>query len=124
MFLQQTQVAWTQDDQSWLGSAHGTDATRSITLDVSTFTKATHFPNGYFPSGLYVKPTGSAGLYGPAAATDATGVFLFCAVAAPPDGDDFDVVAAALDHGRIVVARLPIPVSGAALTNPHFVFQV
>jgi hypothetical protein len=123
MFLQQTRAAWTQDDQSWLGSAHGTDATRTITLDSSAFTKATHYPHGFFPSGLYVKPTGSAGKYGPAANSDADGVFLFTAVAAAPEGDDYDVIAAALDHGRIVVSRLPIAISGAALTNPHFVFQ-
>ncbi len=121
MFLQTRSESWAQDDQRWLGSAHGTDATRSITLDTSAFTKATHYPNGYFPSGLYLDPIGSSGLYGPAAAGSTSGVFLFCAVRAP-ESDTVDVVAAALDHGRIVVSRLPIAVSGAALTNPHFVF--
>lgn len=122
MYLQQTKVAWTQDDQSWLGSAHGTDATRSITLDTSAFTKATHYPNGYFPSGLAIAPIGSTGKYGPASSSATDFGFLFAAVAAPPDGSDFDVVAALLDHGRVIVARLPIAVTGTPLTNPHFIF--
>src|SRR5688572_2258722 len=33
------------EDRSWLGSAHGTEATRTITLDVSAFTAGTHYPN-------------------------------------------------------------------------------
>lgn len=57
--------AFTQDDQSWLGSAHGTDATRSITLDTSAFTSGTHYPNGYFPSGLPLGKITASGLYGP-----------------------------------------------------------
>lgn len=56
---------WGQDDQSWLGSQHGTEAARSITLDVSKFTANTHYPNGYFPSGLPLGKVTSTGLYGP-----------------------------------------------------------
>ena len=41
-------------DQSWLGSTHGIGNCRTETLDPATFTKATHYPNGYFPSGLIV----------------------------------------------------------------------
>ncbi|MGH8876781.1 MAG: head decoration protein, partial [Stackebrandtia sp.] len=80
--------AWTQDDQSWLGSQHGTDTARSITLDVSTFTPATHYPEGYFPSGLALGRITDTGKYGPfdGDATDgredAAG-FLFTAVKAP-----------------------------------------
>lgn len=120
MFLQQTSEAWGQDDQSWLGSAHATDAAQSVTLDTSAFTKATHYPKGYFPSGLPIKRAND-GKYVPAAAGDTAYGFLFCAVKAPTD-NSIDVVAAMLDHGRVIVSRLPIPVSGAALTNPHFVF--
>jgi hypothetical protein len=39
-------------DQSWLASLHAVREARSGTLDVSAFTKATHYPNGYFISGL------------------------------------------------------------------------
>jgi hypothetical protein len=53
------------DDQSWLGSAHGTDAPRSITLDTSAFTSGTHYPNGFFPSGLPLGKITATGKYGP-----------------------------------------------------------
>jgi hypothetical protein len=56
---------FSQDDQSWLGSAHGTDAARTITLDTSAFTSGTHYPNGYFPSGLPLARITSSGKYGP-----------------------------------------------------------
>jgi hypothetical protein len=54
-----------QEDQSWLGSAHGTDSARSVTLDTSAFTPATHYPNGYFKSGLALGRITATGLYGP-----------------------------------------------------------
>ncbi|MGW1998145.1 hypothetical protein [Embleya sp. NPDC001921] len=56
---------WGQDDQSWLGSQHGTEAARSITLDVSKFTANTHYPSGYFPSGIPLGKVTATGLYGP-----------------------------------------------------------
>ena len=58
-------------DFRWLLHTHGIrDAVTTAMLDVSTFTKATHYPDGYFKSGLIVniadpkavKPfTGAAG---------------------------------------------------------------
>ena len=41
-------------DQSWLGSAHGIANCRTEKLKVSGFTKGTHYPNGYIPSGTPV----------------------------------------------------------------------
>ena len=41
-------------DYSWMLNTAGLDEAVSGVLDVSTFTKATHYPNGYFPSGLIV----------------------------------------------------------------------
>jgi hypothetical protein len=55
---------WLPEDRSWLGSAHGTTATRTITLDVSAFTAGTHYPNGYIPSGMVLAHLGGE-LYGP-----------------------------------------------------------
>jgi len=55
---------WLPEDRSWLGSAHGTTATRTITLDVSAFTEGTHYPNGYIPSGTVLAEL-SSGLFGP-----------------------------------------------------------
>lgn len=38
-------------DQSWLASAHGIWNCRTVPLDLDEFTSATHFPDGYLPSG-------------------------------------------------------------------------
>ncbi len=64
-----------RDDQSWLGSAHGTSSARTITLQMSSFTASTHYPNGYFPSGLPLAQFASgsnAGRYGPQTDTGAS----------------------------------------------------
>jgi hypothetical protein len=55
---------WLPEDRSWLGSAHGTTATRTVTLDVTAFTAGTHYPNGYIPSGTVLADIGG-GLFGP-----------------------------------------------------------
>lgn len=52
-------------DQTWLGSAHGTDAAKPATLDQSAFTEGTHFPSGYIPSGTPLALITGTGLYGP-----------------------------------------------------------
>lgn len=65
MQLQPTFDSFSQDDQSWLGSAHGTDSGRPCTLKTSAFTAGTHYPNGYFPSGLPIGKRTSDGEYGP-----------------------------------------------------------
>jgi len=38
-------------DQSWIGSTHGIYNCRTVKLDPTSFTGATHYPNGYLPSG-------------------------------------------------------------------------
>lgn len=106
-----------QDDQSWLGAAHGTDVARSITLDVSAFTAGTHYPDGYFPSGLPLGRITASGLYGPYDGGAADGRedlagFLQSAVRSPKDGSS-DVNAALFEHGRVVEANLPISVDAA-----------
>lgn len=45
-------------DQSWLGSTHGIHECRTETVDISTFTEGTHFPNGFIPSGTPVAKVG------------------------------------------------------------------
>lgn len=102
-------VAFGTENRSWLGSAHGTDATRTITLDVSTFTEATHYPDGYIPSGTVVGRITATGLYGPYdnAATDGREIaagFLFNSI---PINGTADVGAPLLEHGMVVEANLP-----------------
>jgi hypothetical protein len=58
------------DDQSWLGSAHGTDAARTVTLDTSAFTEALHYPDGYIRSGTPLAEITATGKYGPYNVTD------------------------------------------------------
>lgn len=57
-------TAYTVEDRSWLGSRDGTSFTESITLDVSTFSAVTHYPNGYIPSGTVLSLLAN-GKYGP-----------------------------------------------------------
>lgn len=53
------------DDHSWLGSADGVTGGDTIELNLALFTEATHFPNGYIPSGTVLAEVGQAGgVYG------------------------------------------------------------
>ena len=57
-----------RDDPSWLGSARGTSQAQSIALVMGLFIAATHYPNGYLPSGLpliLLTSGPNAGRYGP-----------------------------------------------------------
>lgn len=121
MNLGTTTETFGQDDQSWLASAHGTDTAKTITLDTSAFTPATHYPNGYFPSGLPLGKITASGLYGPYdnAATDGRETFaghLFTAVKAPAV-NTIDPQGALFWHGAVVEAKLPRPVDAAAKTD-------
>ncbi|MFI8853678.1 head decoration protein [Streptomyces sp. NPDC053499] len=105
------------DDQSWLGSEHGTQATESITIDVSTLTAATHYPDGYIKSGIplgLITASGKYGLYNDAAVdgTETLVGFLFAAVPAPSD-NTIDVAGAMLTHGKVRESRLPVAVDAA-----------
>jgi hypothetical protein len=55
------------ENRSWLLGPHGTEpgTTPSITIDVSKFTKASHYPNDYVPSGIVLGKVTATGLYGP-----------------------------------------------------------
>ena len=53
------------DNREWLVGQHGVDLTPGVTLDISLFTKNTHFPNGYIPSGTVLGKVTTSGLYGP-----------------------------------------------------------
>lgn len=115
MNLAPTTETFGQDDQSWLASAHGTDNARTITLDTSAFTSGTHYPNGYFPSGLPLGKITATGKYGPYndAAADGTEVlagFLMTAVDAP-GVNTIDPQGALLWHGAVIEAKLPVAVN-------------
>ncbi|WP_405674890.1 head decoration protein [Streptomyces sp. NBC_01511] len=105
------------DDQSWLGSEHGTQATETIVLDTSTFTPATHYPDGFFKSGIPLGMITSGGKYGPYAAGASDGRetlvgFLYAAVPAPAV-NTLDPAAALFTHGKVRESRLPVAVDAA-----------
>lgn len=98
------------ENRSWLGSAHGTEATRTITLDVSAFTEVTHFPDGYIPSGTVLGRITASGLYGPYDDGNIDGAevaagFLFNSVKVSTGGPD--VGAPMLEHGMVIEDKLP-----------------
>lgn len=107
-------------DQSWIGAPHGMYDTLTVTIDPADFTAATHYPDGYLPSGtpLNVADESSVGPWTGAAGEKLA--FLYTdqrVVGAKKFG------APAYAHGVIKVANLP----GAAFTVPTsataFVFR-
>jgi hypothetical protein len=104
------------DDPSWLGSAHGVDATDTVTLDVSTFTAGTHYPNGFLPGGLALGKITASGKYGPysdAAVDGRTALAGFLVFPRLVNGQTA-VVGALLTHGKVREARLPIAIDANA----------
>lgn len=106
-----------QDDQSWLGSEHGTSSARSITLDTSAFTANTHYPDGYFKSGLPLGRITATGIYGPydnaaADGRETLAGFLLSAVDAPA-ATTTDVQGALLEHGVVIESKLPVAIDAA-----------
>ncbi|MGP5389871.1 head decoration protein [Glutamicibacter arilaitensis] len=96
-------------DQSWLGSSHGIGECRTETVDISAFTKETHFPDGYIPSGTPVAKVG--GVLVPYDAeeltVDAAGVLAGFVFTDQATDGVADLPVALLDHGRVKVANLP-----------------
>lgn len=96
-------------NQSWLGSTHGIHECRTEQVDVSAFTAATHYPNGYIPSGTPVAKV--AGLLVPYDSTET--VVTGAGVLAGHLFTDQTVVGTAdfpaplLDHGRVRSAKVP-----------------
>jgi hypothetical protein len=109
------------DNQTWLASAHGVgDVGRPVTLDKSAFTLGTHYPQGYFKSGIPLGKITATGKYAPYnnALSDGTEVlagFLLTPVKAPTE--DIDPVGALFEHGMVVEANLPIAVDAAGKTD-------
>lgn len=92
-------------DLSWLASAHGIHNARTAVLDVSTFTAGTHYPNGYFPSGLEVNVASETSVK---PWTGATGEKLGFLLTDQTVNGGEDINAPILRHGMVKTARLPI----------------
>lgn len=106
-----TKTSHQVENRQWLASPHGTDPgmTPSVTLSVAAFTEATHYPNGYVPSGTVLGKITASGLYGPYddAASDgrqtATGI-LYGSLQVK---GATKVGGAAVEHGRVTQSKLP-----------------
>lgn len=96
-------------DMSWLGSAHGIRNARTAILDISAFTANTHYPDGYIPSGTPVAI--AAGLLVPYDKTEGTttgaGILAGFVLTDQPVVGTADFAVPLLDHGRVIVAKVP-----------------
>lgn len=112
-------VSYLQADQTWLGSEHGTTNARSVTIVTSSLTPATHFPNGFIPSGTPLAQYTSGAnqgfytVYASGGSAGAGTLVGFLLDTVPVRNPARNVVGALLDHGRIVLAKLPITVDAA-----------
>lgn len=109
-------INFSQDRKDWLGSQHGTDAPRSVTLDVSTFTQATHYPDGYIKSGLPLGKITATGKYGLYDNTKSNGQEVCAGLLATGvevinhRGQASTTVGGSmLVHGFVVLSKLPAP---------------
>lgn len=106
-------------DARWLGSTHGIRNARTATLDVSTFTKATHFPDGKFRSG---QPVNCADEGSVKPWTDAAGEVLgFVLFDEETDGTT-DKGVAVLRHGIVKTSLLPVAFTHATGSTAGFSF--
>lgn len=112
-FMHVTETAVVAENRSWLPSPHGSEvnANPNITLLLSLFNQASHYPNGYLPSGIVVGQVTATKLWGPydPAATDgretAKGL-LFGSL--PVKAGQKRTAGALVWHGVVDPTRLPI----------------
>ena len=108
--------SWGSGNQTWLGSAHGTDVARTVTIDGSTISGF----DGVIPSGIPLKEV-FGGKFAPVTAVEDTlAGFLLTEQSFTGTAD---VIAPMLWHGRIRADRLPaaaFPVDTLENANPQF----
>lgn len=104
---------FSNENQEWLGSAHGTDSIDSITLDADLFLAA--FTDGVVKSGVALGKITASGKYGPYdnAAVDgrqtAVGLlFTTVDLRGTTAATAKDVWGALLWHGKVIEAKLPV----------------
>lgn len=108
-------------DQSWLGSSHGTGNARTVTVNVTA--AAAKISDGRIKSGEPVAivaglavPYNSGGTGG----TEVLAGFLLVDVAVVAGAGN--AVAPLLDHGRVILSKLPSTVLATATSSGQFVF--
>ena len=103
-------------DQTWLGSTHGLANARTSVLDLSAFTEAIHYPDGYIPSGTPVNADDESAVV-PWAGTGRLGFV----VTDQRVVGTADINAPILRHGIINVDNLPVAFTVPA-ADSNFVF--
>lgn len=101
--------------QDWVGSRHGLNEARPVTINLASFTAATHYPEGWLLSGLplgIITASGQYGLFDSAAVDGRQTVKGFLLVSVKATGSP---VGALLDHGKVVLSKLPVTVTAAQL---------
>jgi hypothetical protein len=117
-----TTTTYQSPKRDWLLGLHGTEggANPSATLDISTFTAGTHYPNGYIPSGTCVSRLAS-GLWTFFDTTNGLehGLTLGDVTVNAADLTQ-DAATGILKHGFVAYAKLPAggrPIVATARTN-------
>jgi hypothetical protein len=116
--------SFSQDKRDWLAGAHGTDIALSVTLDVSTFTAGTHYPDGYIKSGIplgKITASGKYGLYNDGAAdgrqTCVGFLFTGVEVVTRRGATLSSAVGSMLVHCAVKESKLPVAVDAAGKTD-------
>jgi hypothetical protein len=99
--------------KAWTPTRMGYDTMRSVTLDLSAFTLATHYPDGYLRSGLVIALNTSTSLWVPyvnagANGTGIPGGHLFDDVRVRSTNTTGRAVGALYWEGIVTVSRLPV----------------
>lgn len=125
-----SEAAYGSGDSRWIGTRHAINNAQTAMVDISAFTKATHFPDGFLPSGTPVARAGDGKLipYDKAEATT-TGAGLLAGHIlwdqAVKDTEDFAVPL--YDHGRVVAEFVPhgfvAPIAPAKLVRTSVVYK-
>jgi len=124
-------------DHTWLASRHGIGNALTRTLDVTKFTAGTHYDatTKVIPSGVVLAKITASGLYGPydSGASDgrqlAIDSILLDAVPLllPNGGTSSTTAAAAIRHGIVKPARLPVTahqsITASTASSASFVFE-
>ena len=109
------------EDQTWMASAHGSTTARPITLDISVFTLALHYPDGFLTSGIVLGEITATGIYGPyeSDAVDGRETAVGLLFTSVPTDAVTDPLGALLWEGAIREDRLPVDSSGGDTTVNH-----
>ncbi len=128
-----TESEYGSGDQSWIGSRHALGNAQTAMVDISAFTRATHYPDGYLPSGTPVAKVTVDGADrlvpydSTAGTTTGAGVLAGHILFDQAVKTDQDFAVPLFDHGRVVAEFVPgdftAPTTPAKLANTSIVYK-